>query len=244
MGDITNVIPDNEADVAVLEEPEHLNWYHHGRRWTDKFNHVVGIMHTNYLDYARREEGGQFKEMMLKHINAWVCRIHCHKVIKLSDAVQPLPREQTMFVHGVSPSFLQVGQKKAEEILSFSQPRSQQQQLLTDGGFEAKEESISSSSKKLQLQLRQGSSSKASTSHSPPSSSKKQGQGDEASKVPFNKGVYFIGKVLWAKGYTELIERMNEHAERTGNNVDVDVYGSGPDLKVTIDSLTLLELMS
>ena len=54
--------------------------YHHGRRWTDKFNHVVGVMHTNYLDYARREEGGQLKEMILKHINAWVCRIHCHKV--------------------------------------------------------------------------------------------------------------------------------------------------------------------
>jgi digalactosyldiacylglycerol synthase len=31
---------------------------HHDRRWTDKFNHVVGVMHTNYLDYARREENG------------------------------------------------------------------------------------------------------------------------------------------------------------------------------------------
>lgn len=212
------MIPDNEADVAVLEEPEHLNWYHHGRRWTDKFNHVVGIMHTNYLDYARREEGGQFKEMMLKHINAWVCRIHCHKVIKLSDAVQPLPRQQTMFVHGVSPSFLQVGKKKAEEILAISQPQSQQQLLITNGpSTEANDESKA-------LQLRQGSSSKASTS-------KKHGAGTESAKAPFKKGVYFIGKVLWAKGYTELLERMDEHAERTGHNVDVDVFGSGPDLK-------------
>ena len=66
VGDITTLIPDHEADVAVLEEPEHLNWFHHGRRWTDKFNHVVGVMHTNYLDYARREEGGNIKEMVLK----------------------------------------------------------------------------------------------------------------------------------------------------------------------------------
>jgi digalactosyldiacylglycerol synthase len=40
--------------------------YHHGRRWTDKFRHVVGVMHTNYLDYARREESGHLKEMVLK----------------------------------------------------------------------------------------------------------------------------------------------------------------------------------
>ncbi len=25
-----------QADVAILEEPEHLNWFQHTTRWTDK----------------------------------------------------------------------------------------------------------------------------------------------------------------------------------------------------------------
>ncbi len=38
--------------------------------------------------------------------------------------------------------------------------------------------------------------------------------------------------MLWAKGYTELLDRLNEHTQRTGESIAVDVYGSGPDLKV------------
>ena len=108
-GDITSFIPEGSADVAVLEEPEHLNWYHHGERWTNRFSHVVGVMHTNYLEYARHEKGGRWKALSLRYINKWVCRSYCDKVIKLSDAVQPLPRSITTNVHGVCPHFLAIG---------------------------------------------------------------------------------------------------------------------------------------
>jgi digalactosyldiacylglycerol synthase len=62
MGDLTALVPDDEADVCVMEEPEHLNWFRaHGALWTDKFNYVVGIIHTNYLFYAGQEMGGSIK---------------------------------------------------------------------------------------------------------------------------------------------------------------------------------------
>jgi len=79
-GDISEFIPDQEADVAVLEEPEHLTWYYHGRRWTDKFQHVVGVVHTNYLEYVKREKNGRLQAFLLKHVNNWVVRVYCNKV--------------------------------------------------------------------------------------------------------------------------------------------------------------------
>jgi hypothetical protein len=36
--------------------------------------------------------------------------------VKLSDAVQPLPRQTTQFVHGVPKSFLAVGEAKAKPL--------------------------------------------------------------------------------------------------------------------------------
>jgi len=37
-----------QLDVCVLEEPEHCNWYRApGDGWTQRFNYVVGIVHTS-----------------------------------------------------------------------------------------------------------------------------------------------------------------------------------------------------
>lgn len=79
-GDITQTVSDDKADIAVLEEPEHLTWYHHGRRWKNKFRKVIGVVHTNYLEYVKRERNGYIHAFLLKHINSWVTDIYCHKV--------------------------------------------------------------------------------------------------------------------------------------------------------------------
>ncbi|XVE61395.1 hypothetical protein DITRI_Ditri06bG0036200 [Diplodiscus trichospermus] len=165
-GDTSQFIPSKDADIAILEEPEHLNWYHHGKRWTDKFSHVVGIVHTNYLEYIKREKNGGRQAFLVKHINNLVTRAYCHKVLRLSAATQDLPKSVICNVHGVNPKFLQIGEKVVEER--------------------------------------------------------------ELGQQAFSKGAYFLGKMVWAKGYKELIDLVAKHK----NDLDgfkLDVYGNGED---------------
>ena len=44
------------------------------------------------------------------------------QVIKLSEAVQKLPRETTAFVHGVAQQFLTVGDEKAQQLQAGEEP--------------------------------------------------------------------------------------------------------------------------
>uniref|UniRef100_A0A2P2LGN4 Digalactosyldiacylglycerol synthase 2, chloroplastic n=2 Tax=Rhizophora mucronata TaxID=61149 RepID=A0A2P2LGN4_RHIMU len=179
-GDISEVIPDEDADIAVLEEPEHLTWFHHGKRWKSKFRLVIGIVHTNYLEYVKREKNGRFKALLLKYMNTWVVGIYCHKVIRLSAATQDYPKSIICNVHGVNPRFLEIGKKK------------------------------------LKLQK----------------------NGDQA----FPKGVYYIGKMVWNKGYKELLKLLHSHQKELGG-LEVDLYGSGEDSDQVQEAVKKLELV-
>eukprot|EP00262_Sarcandra_glabra_P013787 TRINITY_DN388_c2_g1_i1.p1 TRINITY_DN388_c2_g1~~TRINITY_DN388_c2_g1_i1.p1 ORF type:complete len:801 (+),score=146.28 TRINITY_DN388_c2_g1_i1:110-2512(+) len=178
-GDTSQFISSKEADIAILEEPEHLNWYHHGRRWTDKFNHVVGVVHTNYLEYIKREKNGALQAFLVNHINNWVTRAYCHKVLRLSAATQDLPKSVICNVHGVNPKFLKIGENVVAER--------------------------------------------------------------ELGQQTFSKGAYFLGKMVWAKGYKELIDLLAKHK----NDLDgfkLDVYGNGEDSVEVQSAAKKLEL--
>ncbi|PWA65004.1 digalactosyldiacylglycerol synthase 1 protein [Artemisia annua] len=165
-GDTSQFISSKDADIAILEEPEHLNWYHHGKRWTDKFNHVVGVVHTNYLEYIKREKNGALQAFFVKHINNWVTRAYCDKVLRLSAATQDLPKSVICNVHGVNPKFLEIGERMSA--------------VKEDG------------------------------------------------EQKFSKGAYFLGKMVWAKGYRELIDLLSKQKNDL-NGFKLDVYGNGED---------------
>jgi len=120
--DIITCIPKAERDAVILEEPEHLNWYHHGERWTNEFNHVVGIAHTNYLQYARYNtvgvvKSGEMKEAFTKVMNDLVCSAHTDVVVKLSATLPDVSGENIECnVHGVRAEFLAIGSAAAQRV--------------------------------------------------------------------------------------------------------------------------------
>lgn len=165
IGSITDVFASQSVvkDVCLLEEPEHLTWHHSGKVWTDLFNIVIGIIHTNYLEYIKGYGFfGPQRALGMLFLNIWVCRGYCHRIIKLSDAVQQFPNSITCNVHGVREKFISIGRNRL---------------------------------------------------------------------VPFRRGAYFMGKVLWAKGYRELIDNMIEYYNGTEKALPIDFFGTGPDVE-------------
>jgi len=123
MGDITSLIPEDEADICILEEPEHLNWYRApGEGWTEKFKHVVGIVHTNYFVYAQEQPAALIRAPAMRLLCSWMCRAHCHRVIKLSGTLQVLAPEKELVenVHGVRSTFLTIGKELRKNLRSES----------------------------------------------------------------------------------------------------------------------------
>lgn len=121
MGDLIGLIPEDECDICVLEEPEHLNWYRGpGDNWTSKFKHVVGIVHTNYFVYATEQPAAFIRAPGMKLLASWMCRAHVHRLIKLSGTLGQFAPEKELVenVHGVRRSFIDVGEELKGKLAS------------------------------------------------------------------------------------------------------------------------------
>jgi hypothetical protein len=107
MGDIISNLPPHELDVCLLEEPEHVNWFRApGDGWTKRYKYVVGIVHTNYQQYASAHYSGLWTAPAISLISSAMVRAYCHKVIKLSDVLQTFAPEKEFTSNVVSFLFL------------------------------------------------------------------------------------------------------------------------------------------
>ena len=70
---------------------------------------------------------------------------------------------------------------------------------------------------------------------------KKKREQQQNGEQAFTKGAYFIGKMIWNKGYKELLELLSNHQKEL-TVLEVDLVGSGEDsdeVKKAAESLEL-----
>lgn len=154
-----------------------MNWYRApGEGWTKVFDYVVGIVHTNYIEYASTQFHGLWTAPAIQVMSSAMIRAYCHKVIKLSGVLPTYAPEKEAIenVHGVRAEFIREGLRRASLL------------------------SMNSDTIPLDEQA-----------------------GDQ---------IYYIGKILWAKGFDLMLELEEFYHECTGVYFQVDIIGGGPDL--------------
>lgn len=63
----------------------------------------------------------------------------------------------------------------------------------------------------------------------------------QGGQIAFPKGAYFIGKMVWSKGYKELLELLLEHQNEL-SDLQLDMYGNGEDFNEIQKSFSKLTL--
>ena len=146
----------------------------------------------------------------MRLVNAWVSRVHCHKIIKLSDAVQEFPRSETVNATSEarrSPSFLEVGRRKATAAAQASAAEHDPDAAAA----QAMGRTVSNVLASLSARSHRREESRRAKNGASGSSPEKRSPSPEVihpSNEVFHKGCYFLGKVVWGKGFHELLRRV------------------------------------
>lgn len=162
-----------QGDICILDEPEHLGYLHFDAKgMRSNFVHVIGIMHTNYVEYMKQYPQTVLLVPFTYFVNCITTRCYCDRIIKLSDALQSyaVEKECVSNVHGIRSDFIEKGKERALRI----------------------EKGIG---------ILNVSSDKS--------------------------GIYYIGKLLWAKGFDRLIHLESAFKKATGEYFQIDIFGSG-----------------
>jgi digalactosyldiacylglycerol synthase len=177
-GECDTIATSHKSPICILEEPEHLNYYR-GGHWRTRFGHVIGIIHTNYCEYAKQQQSFLMSAPLVGAVSAWMVQAYCDKVIQLSPTLPSYAPEKEVVcnVHGVRAEFL--AQDNDARSLDYS--RNEQLSAASSGA------------------------------------------------TTLEPQVYFLGKLLWAKGLDKLLELQYAWKQQTQSFFAMDVFGSGAD---------------
>ncbi len=94
------------CDWLILEEPEHLNWFHPWSRFGKCAPRVTGNILTNYFYYwSGGLPGLPALPWLMEHYSRLLTRYHCDDVMILSNQMKYLKGSRLMYSSGIHPSF-------------------------------------------------------------------------------------------------------------------------------------------
>ena len=215
--DICSLIPDNEADVAILDEPEHLNWFRapppdktekeevikelkaEGDDGSDKEPNDESIATTMKREKAEYGWAYKFRHVVgILHTNysAYMTQYAIGTAIIAAPAIGML---SSIVVRAYCHRVIRLS-----AVLPTLAPNKE----VTCNVHGVRSEFLELPGAEEQ----------------PPST------GDDDDTSP-PASIYFIGKIMWAKGFDKVLEIQDHFRTATGHYFPVDIYGAGPDEK-------------
>jgi hypothetical protein len=212
--DISSLIPDEFADVAILEEPEHLNWF---RAPPDK-KAMAERAKTESDDEAEADNDDQQDSDAEENIAETMKREKAElSWRKFRHVVGIIHTNYSAYMtqYAVGTSIIAA---PALSMLSSIVVRAYCQRVI-----------------RLSAALPSLAPNKEVTCNVHGVRSEFlgpiQATFDSDFGVDHPAAVYFIGKVIWAKGFDWLLQIQDYFRDATGNYFPMDVYGGGPDEK-------------
>ena len=183
--------------------------------WTAKFSYVVGILHTNYSAYMKQYGLGTsiVTASALQALSSVCVKAYTHRLIRLSATLPELDasKEVTCNVHGVRSEFFVKDDDSGSGVAAI---------VIDDDEKQKQDSGMTSSSSNDQDQA---------SVHKNVSAEVADDGIDGDDLFVLEQPIYFIGKVIWAKGFDKLLEIEDLYRKENGEYFPITIYGDGPD---------------
>jgi hypothetical protein len=216
--DISSLIPDIFADVAILEEPEHLNWFRappdkkvmterakmesDDKAISDSSDHQHSDAEENIAETMKREKA----ELGWRKFRHVVGIIHTNYSAYMTQYAVGTSIIAAPALSMLSSIVVRAYCKRVIR-LSAALPSLAPNKEVTCNVHGVRSEFLEPCKIGIQTTL------------------------DTDSVEDHHAAVYFIGKVIWAKGFDWLLQIQDYFRDATGDYFPIDVYGGGPDEK-------------
>ena len=260
--DLTRVVPHHLADVAILEEPEHLNWFQMADTvdTTDTYTDAYTTRRTHSSDEiilhsTTRDSKIQHNNNDTVNATSWSNRSHREDAqteninVTMRDHRLAWKRKFRFVIGVIHTNYSAYMKQYGLGTALFTSPILDAMSSLVVRAYCHKIIRLSESvptfaphkeiccnvhgvrSTFFHSNTRRGGNTTTLSTITNLDTTVQQQQHKETNHDPVDTHIYFVGKLLWAKGLDKILQIQEEYRKVYGRYFSIDIYGSGPDEK-------------